>query len=179
MYRKSKVLLDWLGAIAIAIIIAVVIENFLFCFAVVEGQSMMPTLGTKDRLLIGKLPITYKELEKGDLIIFNHSNEDRDELFVKRVVALENDHFLFKEGSLYINGEMQAEKYILSEEYLNRKYNYVEGIVPSGTIFALGDNRNDSNDSRSFGFVPKNEIRGRVFFRIWPLNELKAFVNPL
>jgi signal peptidase I len=78
----------------------------------------------------------------------------------------------------YINGEKQIENYICEEEYLSRNYNYIEGVVPPNMVFVMGDNRNDSNDSRTFGFVSKDRVKGKVLFKVWPLDEMKAFVSP-
>lgn len=179
MKKKIDIILDWLQAIAIALIIAIIIENFVFSFAIVKGESMFPTLSTKDRLLVAKVPYIYRQLNKGDLVIFNPPNGvDEREMFIKRVIAEENDHFLIEKGVLYINGEIQTENYTSIEAYLPRNYNYVEGIVPPNMFFVMGDNRNDSNDSRTFGFVSKDKIKGKVLLKIWPLDEMQAFVSP-
>lgn len=178
MNRKTGVILDWLQVIIIALIITIIIENFIFSFAIVKGESMFPTLSTEDRLVIVKIPYVYKQFNKGDLVIFNPPNSLRkDEMFIKRVVAGENDHFLIKEGILYINGKVQTEEYVTAEVHLARNYNYVEGVVPPGMCFVMGDNRNNSNDSRTFGFVPKDKIKAKVLFKIWPINGVKAFMN--
>lgn len=178
MKKKIDILIDWLGAIFIAIVIAFIIENLIFSFAVVNGQSMSPTLETEDRLLVVRIPYVCKNLKKGDLIIFNPPNlPDEGEMFIKRVIAKENDHFYIDNGDLYINGEKQVENYIRNEEYLPRNYKYIEGVVPENMVFVMGDNRNDSNDSRTFGFVPKDRVKGKVFFKIWPLTEMKAFLS--
>ncbi len=179
MKKKIETILDWLQAIFIAVIIAVIIENLVFSFAVVSGQSMFPTLETEDRLLVARMPYIYKELNKGDLVIFNPPNGlDKREMFIKRVIAKENDHFFIENGVLYINGEKQIENYTCEEEYLPRNYNYIEGIVPPNMVFVMGDNRNDSNDSRTFGFVSKDRVKGKVLLKIWPLDEMKAFISP-
>lgn len=178
MNKKVEVVLDWMQVIIISLTIAVVVENFVFSFAIVKGESMSPTLSTKDRLLIIKIPYICERFNKGDLVIFNPPDSlERDEMFIKRVVAEENDHFLIEEGVLYINGEAQTEGYVSTGGYLARNYDYVEGTVPPDMYFVMGDNRNNSNDSRTFGFVPKNRIKAKVLLRIWPLNEVRAFMN--
>ncbi|ABR49759.1 signal peptidase I [Alkaliphilus metalliredigens QYMF] len=175
---KSKPL-EWLQALIVAIFIAMLIEHFLFSFAVVQGQSMYPTLNSHDRLLVVKLNLTERTPRPGDLIVFSPpSSQRQNELFVKRVVAIESDYFTFEEGELYINEERVQETYINGESYIQRNYRLNDGQVPTDNVLVLGDNRNDSNDSRSFGYVDVNQIKGKVLLRVWPLNELKAFVNP-
>lgn len=176
MNKKFNIIVDWLKLIGIATLVAIVIENFVFSFAIVNGQSMFPTLETQNRLLIARLPYVYENVDKGDLIIFNPPNTDnKKEMFIKRVVANENDHFFIKDDIIYINGKKQDEEYICYEEYLPRDYKYLEGTVPKNMVFVMGDNRNDSNDSRMFGFVSKDNIKGKVLFKIWPLDEMQAF----
>ncbi|HZJ76373.1 MAG TPA: signal peptidase I [Oscillospiraceae bacterium] len=178
MNKKIGIILDWLQVIIIALIIAAVIENFIFSFAIVKGESMLPTLSAEDRLLIIKIPYIYKQLNKGDLIIFNPPNSsEKNEMFIKRIIAKENDHFSIKNGILYINGEIQTENYTSASVYLARNYNYIEGVVPSDMCFVMGDNRNNSNDSRTFGFVPRDRIKAKVLLKVWPLDEIRVFIH--
>lgn len=178
MNKRAEIILDRLQVTIISLIVVIIIENFVLSFAIVKGESMSPTLSTRDRLLVIKVPYICEQFNKGDLVVFNPPDSlEQNEMFIKRVIAKGNDHFLIQEGVLYINGEVQKEGYISTEGYLTRNYNYVEGTVPPDMCFVMGDNRNNSNDSRSFGFVPKDKIRAKVLLKVWPLNELRAFMN--
>lgn len=178
MNKKAEIILDRLQVIIISLTIIIIIENFVFSFAIVKGESMSPTLSTKDRLLVIKIPYIYEQFNKGDLVVFNPPDSpEQNEMFVKRVIARGNDHFLIREGVLYINGEKQTEGYISAEDYLARSYDYIEGTVPPDMYFVMGDNRNNSNDSRTFGFVSKDKIKAKVLLKVWPLNEARAFMN--
>ncbi|MBM7614431.1 signal peptidase I [Alkaliphilus hydrothermalis] len=178
MVKKLSRFGEWFEIILVALVIAFFVEKFVFGFAVVQGQSMEPTLKNKDRLFVFKCAYLFQQPQVGDLIIFtppgNHGN---GQLFVKRIVADEEDYFALKEGTLYRNDEEIKEEYINSEGYIDRVYPYLQGIVPEKAVFVMGDNRNDSNDSRNFGFLDTDRIKGRVLFRVWPLDELRLFIH--
>lgn len=175
---KNKVfqVLGWLQMVLIAFFLALLIETYLFGFAVVEGNSMAPTLHGADRLFVTKMGRT--DFQVGDIVIFTPPEHlGRQELFVKRVVAKAKDTFVIDGGVVYVNGVPLEESYLGQEPYLERDYPYTMGTVPEGMVFLLGDNRNDSNDSRTFGFVQEEQIVGKVLLRIWPLNQIRAFVG--
>ncbi|QXM05631.1 signal peptidase I [Crassaminicella indica] len=170
------VVFKWLKCILTVIVVTLLLERFVFGFTIVQGLSMQPTLKNNDKLFINKLVYLFEDPHRGDIIIFHPPIDEReDELFVKRVIAVEGDHFQIKRGNLYINNKLIEEPYIIHEDYQDRLYSLTSGIVPKGMVFVMGDNRNDSNDSRCFGFVPKKNIAGKADFRIWPLDTVHAF----
>ncbi|WZL71812.1 signal peptidase I [Clostridiaceae bacterium 35-E11] len=172
-------ILRWAKSILFAIAIAIMIEKFICGVTIVQGMSMSPTLQDEDKLFINKIGCFLKKPHVGDIVIFHPPIEERKkEMFIKRVVAVEGDAFRIKENTVYINGVKINEPYIHKEAYDKKTYKIMEGIVPEGMVFVMGDNRNDSNDSRCFGFVPIKNIRGKANIRIWPLNEVKAFSSP-
>ncbi|WP_026477730.1 signal peptidase I [Alkaliphilus transvaalensis] len=176
--KRSNRLREWVEIIVVALVVALLIENYIFGFAVVQGSSMEPTIKNNDRLLVIKFAYNNKEPQVGDLVIFTPpGNHKKGELFVKRIVAKEEEHFALREGILHINDEVVEEDYVRSEEYIQRVYPFVQGIVPKNSVFVMGDNRNDSNDSRNFGFIEEKQIKGKVVLRVWPLNEITAFVG--
>lgn len=179
MKNFKEFVLDKLKLILIALVISLVVDKLLFGFAIVDGQSMYPTLSSSDRILILKIPYIAKNPSIGDIIIFNPPKEEEGrELFIKRVIAKAGDTFKIMEGHLYVNDTLVSEAYINKGAFTDRGYRLIEGTVPEDTVFVLGDNRNDSNDSRSFGFVDAKHIKGKALLRIWPIKEITVFVNP-
>jgi signal peptidase I len=158
----------------LAVIIALVIRFLLVEVYRVQGSSMETTLHNNERVLVNKFLYRWvRDPKPGDIIVFQYPREpDRD--FIKRVVAVPGDKVELREGKVYVNGQLfpEAPGVRLSEED-----SPAEVRVPPDTFWVLGDNRNNSEDSRWFGPVPKANIRGLAFFRVWPLQNLCRFVN--
>ena len=93
------------------------------------------------------------------------------ESYIKRVIGLPGEHVLIEDGKVYINGEELVEDYLPEGRKTERKGGYYDFTVPEGYIFAMGDNRGDSTDCRSFGCIPMNKIESKVLFRFWPFNK--------
>lgn len=171
----KKEVMDWVVSIVLAVIIALVMRNFVFTLVEVEGESMYPTLEDGDRLFTRI--IAYNKPEQGDIIIFNPSisEEDRspnkDTAYVKRVIALEGQTVDIQDGKVVVDGVTLEEDYI-AEEIYGKSQNATEFpfTVPKGTVFVLGDNRNRSHDSRSrdVGAVPLDNIIGKAQIRLLP-----------
>lgn len=164
--------------ILLFLLLFMIIEKFIFGFTLVKGMSMKPTLDNNDKLFINKIAYRLRKPHIGDIVIFHPPIAERkDELFIKRIIAIEGDVFSIEQGKLYINGMRMEEPYLKSENYEERLYNMTSGKVPKGMVFVMGDNRNDSNDSRSFGFVPLRDIKGKADLRIWPVHTMRGFFN--
>ncbi len=179
----KKEVLDWILTIGCAIIIAFGLRTYVLTLVNVQGTSMEPTLSNSDKLYINKL--MYKP-ERGDIIVFTPAS-DPDRPYIKRVIALEGDtvYIDFETSEVYVNGEVIDEPYIkeptkligsyISQLMLSGHYSKDEPIViEKGMVFAMGDNRNNSKDSREIGQVPLEEIAGGVCFRFWPFSEFGA-----
>lgn len=113
----------------------------------------------------------YNEEERGIISKFFYNVVEVGKVsYIKRVIALPGEHVQIKDGKVYINGEELEEKY-LAEDVITEADGgqFVDLIVPEGTVFAMGDNRSHSADSRRFGCIPYEEIEGKVVFRFWPL----------
>lgn len=170
---------DLLVIIVATLMILFVVDYFFISLAVVNGGSMYPTIQHGDKLIYKKAPYLYKNFTRGDIIIFKPPQETKKEsLFIKRIIATTKDTYIIENGALCVNGIDIRETYICDGEYLNKDYPYTKGIVPDNRVFVLGDNRNNSNDSRRFSCVKKEEVVGKVILRIWPLNKISFFKNP-
>lgn len=187
-----KELIDWIEAIAVAVVCALLLKNYVMTLAVVDGASMESTLSHGDRLYVNRVMYTPK---KGDIVIINTDKHPQGPI-VKRVIATEGDTIYIDPETylVYVNDELIEEDYIKGKTVLpviRDSYGITRGytgelskiysenysrenpiVVGDGEVFAMGDNRENSSDSRNLGLFSKDEILGHVLFRFWPLNDL-------
>ena len=197
--ERTKNILEWVYCIVIALILALLIRYFIGTPTVVKHVSMVPTLQPNQRLILNKIPVTFgKTPNRGDIITFEapsnssakstkaeynrepsnwfkkfvyYGLEIGKTSYIKRVIALEGEHVELKDGKVYINGEKLEENYLSDTVITNPQNSYlVDFIVPEGYVFAMGDNRTESLDCRSFGCIPLDKIESKVWIRFWPLN---------
>ena len=167
----ARVAFEWIGLVVLALLIALLIKTFLFQAFFIPSESMMPTLQVHDRVLVNKLSYKLHDVHRGDIVVFKApkgSDPGIDDL-VKRVIGLPHETVSAHGGHIYIDGEE------LSESYLPKGVETTDfSPVTLGPdhYFVMGDNRDNSKDSRVFGPIEKKDIVGRVFFRIWPLSRL-------
>lgn len=128
--------------------------------SIVSGDSMYPTLHNKDKLILWKLGSP----EAGDIVVFDSHNAKNDK-FVKRVIGVAGDHVEVVDSVVSVNGTALDESYVNPDEPLVNKGD-VDLVVPDGEIYVMGDNRNHSNDSRSFGTVDLDDVDGKVIFNL-------------
>lgn len=168
---SSKEMKEWAQAIITAVVLALLIRMFLFEIILVDGSSMEPTLYDRNRVFVNKIGYLIGEPQHGDVIIFK-TPEGNQSNYVKRLIGLPGDRIRIENGIVYLNNQPLDEPYIADPPYND----YAEATVPEGTFFALGDNRNDSKDSRDFriGFVPRENLVGKAVWRIWPLDSLSG-----
>ena len=163
---------SWVETLVFAIIVLVIVNSFFFRTTVVDGISMEPTLYDGELLIVSKL--FYNVPQKGDVVTF-YSAKRYDEVLVKRVIAKEGDtvDIDYDTGIVYVNGEALDEPYI-AERIRFKGDVQMPCTVPEGCIFAMGDNRNHSTDSResTVGMVPYESIIGRVVFRFFPFDRI-------
>ena len=166
----KKEAIEWIKSILLAVIIALFIKSFIFNTTYVLGNSMYPTLHERDRLFANKIPLYFSSPNRGEIIVLKApdiANKD----YIKRVIGVEGDTVAIIDGKVYLNGELLEEDYI-EEDVYTEVYgeNYWE--VPEGYVFVLGDNRHEgaSKDSRFFGCIPIDSIKGVTTFRYFPFN---------
>jgi signal peptidase I len=165
-------LLAWGRTFVSAVVYATLIVTFVGQVARVEGLSMVPTLEDQDRLIVNKLAYRLGEPRVGDIAMLKYP-EDPGKSFVKRVVAGPGDQIRSDNGRVYRNGIPIPDDFI-SEDFRSLDP-WGPETIPKGDYFVMGDHRNNSSDSRAWGYVPKDYIVGRVQLRWWPLNHLKVF----
>ncbi|MBB5336495.1 signal peptidase I [Pectinatus brassicae] len=160
---------DWIISIVIAIALALFIRHFIVELYLVDGPSMRPTLQNHERLVVNKFIYRFRTPKRGEILIFQYP-KDHSRDFIKRVIALPGDTIQIQDGHVFVNGKLQNEPFILNKT----NGDYPLTTIPEGHIFVMGDNRNNSEDSRfpDVGFVPFNLIKGKAVLVFWPLDSL-------
>jgi signal peptidase I len=172
--RLADEFVAWLKTLASAAVYATLIVTFGFQVARVEGQSMAPTLEDQDRLIVNKFAYlsAVGEPKVGDIVMLYYPNNPKKS-FVKRVIAAENQMVRIVDGKVYVN-DVEMDDSFVPPEYRSHE-DWGPQVVPEGYYFVMGDHRNNSSDSRHWGFVPKKYIIGRVQLRWWPVPEARTF----
>ena len=158
---------DWVISIVIAIVLAFIIRQFVVELYIVDGPSMRPTLQSQERLVVNKFIYDFRAPQKGEILVFEYPRDtSRD--FIKTP----GDTIEIKDGRVYVNDQMLDEDYILEKT----RSEYPKATVPQGTVFVMGDNRNNSEDSRfaDVGFVPYSLVKGKACLVFWPLDKFKT-----
>ena len=169
----AKELFQWLIAILAAVAIALFVDNFLIVNAQIPSGSMENTIMTGDRVVGNRLSYLTKDPERYDIIIFKYP-DDESQLFIKRIIGLPGETVKIRDGHIYIDGSSEPLEDVETKEYMVG--NYGPYTVPEGCYFVMGDNRNDSKDSRYWinPYVSKDKILGKAVFRYWPITEMKT-----
>ncbi len=171
--RRRSLFRELLEVVVIALILTFVIQTWVFETFVVEGDSMLDTLHHGDRVLVNKFIYRFTDPERNDVVVFAHPGEGNREL-IKRVIGTPGELVEMRAGQLFVNGEP------LQEEYITRGDNsdFAPVKVPPRSVFVLGDNRGSSDDSRSFGFVPRSDVRGKTWLIFWPPGSAGTLDDP-
>ena len=186
----GKEIIEWIVALAIGIIIAIILTVFIGTSYTVSGESMHPTFEDKDKVIVSKISKTLNHIDSGDVIIF-HANSKSD--YIKRLIGKPGDTVKYKKDQLYINDKKVKEPYLsenkkykngkyLTEDFNSKTLNGANGKakILEDKYLVLGDNRQNSNDSRykDVGLIDKKQIVGKVMFRYWPFDKWESGFNP-
>ncbi|MCY7331723.1 MAG: signal peptidase I [Pseudanabaena sp. CAN_BIN31] len=154
-----------------ALAIALFLRTFIVEPRFIPSGSMEPTLQVGDRILVDKISQQWQAPERGDILIFyppkSPAIEDNTKAYIKRLIGIEGDRIAVKNGKVYRNGEALNESYIAEAP----RYTMREVIVPKGYYWMMGDNRNHSNDSHIWGFLPKENVIGKASLRFFPFGD--------
>jgi signal peptidase I len=192
----TKAFIEWSLTIVIAIVISLFIVSNIASVTQIKEQSMEPTFSEDDRVIINKFIYIIGEPSRGDIVILNKVNNEKGLIknminegkdiianikyrftgeieknnLIKRVIGVEGDIINIENGYIYVNGKQQNENYVRSLTNPGTKFDYpIE--VPEGKVFVLGDNRENSLDSRHLGFIDIDQIKGKAVFRIFPFSK--------
>ena len=164
---------DILETVVIAFAIFAVVYIFIASPHEVIGRSMEPNFHEGEFLLADKLSYRFREPKRGEVVIFQF---DDTHDYIKRVVGLPGDEIEIHDGYVYVNGKKIPESEYLDTAVRTANGNYLtpgrKEIIPEGHVFAMGDNRPHSSDSRNFGMVAEDKIKGRAIFRYWPFDKV-------
>ncbi|NLK44238.1 MAG: signal peptidase I [Tissierellia bacterium] len=167
----KKEVLEWIKSIGLAIVIAVLIKTFVFNTTYVLGNSMYPTLHERDRLFANKLSLYFGGPSRGDVVVLEAPDVPKKD-YIKRVIGIEGDIVEIIDGKVYLNGSLLKEDYIDEDAYTH-VYDKNRWVVPEDHVFVLGDNRDEgaSKDSRYFGCISIETIKGITGFRYFPIDK--------
>lgn len=192
-----KEIWEWVIVFAAAFILVLLLNTTVFATTQVRQTSMMDTLLEGQHLFIEKLTYLFSDPSKEDIIVFIEDQypanyldrvriflRDVSEIFkpienktnvrlVKRVIGVPGDEVDIKDGKVYINGKMLDEPYVKGETFQREQSELIFPLkaIPKGKYLVLGDNREVSKDSRTFGLIERCQIEGKAVFRFWPLNK--------
>lgn len=163
--NSKRELKGWIISLAAAIVIALLLRFFVFEFIRVDGPSMQPTLYTNEYVFMERVTYWFRTPERGDIIICSFPGSS--ESYVKRVIGLPGERISVSDGVLYVNG---IPNYDFFSGYIDESMEEI--TVSEKSVIVMGDNRNESRDSRSVGPIAYEGILGKALFVIWPLDKI-------
>ncbi len=168
--RGLSTVLEIVVIVAAAFAIAMLVQAFLVKPFTIHQVSMEPTLDEGDRILINRVTYHFRQPKTGDIIVF-HSPVREGEDLVKRVIAVGGDTLSISHGTVSVNGVALSEPYLLEQGFAG---DYPETKIPAGQLFVMGDNRNNSGDSRFFGPIEGKAVIGCAFVVYWPIKHWRG-----
>ncbi len=168
----GRVVLEWAVVLVGAVVMALVLRQFIFQAFWIPSESMETTLEIRDRVLVNRLSYQWGEVDRGDVVVFARKPEEIGEIrdLIKRVIGLPGESVEGRDNLIYIDGVLLNEPYVDED---NRNFaDFGPVTVPEGELFVMGDNRDQSFDSRLFGTVDQERVAGRAFVTFWPLDRV-------
>lgn len=156
-----RFLLDVVETVVLAVVLFIGI-NAVSARVRVDGQSMRPTLEDGEFLLVNKTVYFFGDVSRGDIVVFHFPLNPEEEL-IKRVIGLPGDSVAVRDSQVFVNGQMLNEPYIAQAPLYSGEW-----VVTEGHLFVLGDNRNNSNDSKDWGLLPMENVVGKAVLIYWP-----------
>ena len=170
-----EVFLDFFEITIIGTTIFILVYLFVGQLLEISGDSMYPTLVDKEQIIAEKISTKFKPLEREEIVIFKHP-ENQKKLLVKRVIGLPGETIQIKDGQIYINGVVLNQPYITENTYTKGSKELIENIeyrIHNNQYILLGDNRDESSDSRTFGQIPEKTIMGRALMVYFPFGNIR------
>jgi signal peptidase I len=174
-WRPSRrAIVEWVVIIVLAVVAVLAIRTWAIEPFWIPSASMSPTLKDGDKVLVNKLAYDFHSVHRGDIIVFATPAAEKPldpgvKDLIKRVIGLPGETIMARGGYVYIDGKLLAEPWLPKQDVgVTSSFGPVQ--IPAGYYFVMGDNRDDSSDSRVFGPIPRHLIVGRAFVRIWPVS---------
>ena len=175
--ERSAIVSDTIKFALIALLIVIPIRWFVAQPFIVRGDSMVPTFMNNDYLIVDQLTYRFEEPQRGDVIIMRYP-KDPSVFFIKRIVGLPGETLQLQGKQIVISGGANPKPFVLDQSFIDPSRineQYATYTLGPDEYFVMGDNRDESSDSRSWGNLPRADIVGRAVLRLWPLGQLGFF----
>lgn len=176
--KGRRIVIEWTIILVVAVVASFLVRTFVFQTFFIPSGSMNPTLWKGDRIVVNKLSVEFGTINIGDIVVFkappdvSRLCQDPVTDLVKRVIGLPGDRLYSKGNTIYVNGKPLDQKWTIVPTLGDP---IKPTTVPAGHYFMMGDNHDNSCDSRTWGTVPRSDLIGKVFLRIWPLKSIEWF----
>jgi signal peptidase I len=164
---------QWIRAILVAVVVALIIRNFVLTFVIVDGPSMEDLLYTGDIMIVSRIHYLIGTPQRGDVAMCKYPNDPSNSNYVKRVIGLPGETIECIDQTIFINDEPLQEPYLMK----GNSNDFGKTVIPDGYYFVMGDNRPRSKDSRSVGFLSKDQVLGRAVIIAWPFQRVHVLPN--